>query len=163
MQHKKGISNSVADYMYPLATGNGATGKIKEEIRCSTTEDKEVVVEEDEEVDELDWIELEDEEEELLTTSPDRYPTMASSASEELLKEQATDEKCIEIMVGINQRRGGAFETNTESLIVRKVENEAKIGPPEIPRKRVLYTAHYPVTSAHPGGRTMYRYLRRNF
>lgn len=55
------------------------------------------------------------------------------------------------------------FASNGEGLIVRRVEKESQIVIPEVLRERFLYMTHYPVTSAHPGGRRMYTSLRRNF
>lgn len=95
--------------MSRFVPGNGATGGIKEEISCFATEGKEVNVKKEEGVVDLDWIEPEDEGDEVLSPSPDKQPTMVPINTKELLTGRATDERCMEIMAGINQRRGGTF------------------------------------------------------
>lgn len=110
----------------------------------------------------MDLTERDDEEDKVAATSPHRQPTAVPITPEEPMKEQATDEVCMEIMVGRNQRRGALFEANKYGLLVRKVQYQAQIVLPEVLRERVLYMAHYSVTSAHPGGRRIYTSIRRN-
>lgn len=66
-------------------------------------------------------------------------------------------------MMGISQERGGIFAVDDEGLIVQNVGRENQIVIPHRLRGRVPYMNHYPVTSAHPGGRKMYASLLRNF
>lgn len=140
-----------------VTTENGATEEIEDQIDCLATGDKVTTdVEDEDEVgreeleNEVQWVGLETNSHDVLATSPENQPTMVPITTQESLKEHSSNERYREIIKTINQGSGGAFASSEEGLIVRGVKKEAQIVILEALGERVIYVAHYPVTSAHP-------------
>ncbi|CDF38075.1 unnamed protein product [Chondrus crispus] len=134
IKYKKGKANSQADALSRLRTAGETVDEIDNEIPCFTAEPAEGTVEDEESIDAADDIlALEG------GTAPDRLDQFQAVRT---------------------------FSTETEELegtLCRTAVEFVQVVIPQSLRDRVLGLSHYAKLAGHPGGRKLYKTLRRYF
>lgn len=84
---------------------------------------------------------------------------------ETIVEEQSSDKFCLKIKTKVDNGRTKRYRFDERGLLVRisPIDSSVQIVVPEKLRARVLYLAHYPKTSGHPGGTRLFSTLRREF
>ncbi len=185
---QKGKVNAVADMLSRIPTDGHATVEVDTEPPCFMPHDEDN--EQDVWYLDVDWADISDEEAEgtddelelpedleLLDEADDgidyilastisppdpRPPTIISV--EEMLLEQSTDEFCQKVRQEINS--GGEtkfFEEEETGVLSRQCGPHKQVVVRKSLRQRLLHLAHYTKPGGHPGGRRMYKTLRRQF
>ncbi|CDF32470.1 unnamed protein product [Chondrus crispus] len=99
-------------------------------------------------------------------TAPDRFDQFQAVTPEELIREQAVDPFCNCIKEEMDAGKVRTFSMETEELegtLCRTAAEFVQVVIPQSVRDRVLGLSHYAKLAGHPGGRKLYKTLRRYF
>ena len=96
----------------------------------------------------------------------DRLDHFQAVAREELIREKAVDPFCSRIKEEMDAGKARTFTTEAEELegtLCRTAAEFVQVVIPQSLRDRILGLSHYPKLAGHPGGRKLYKTLRRYF
>ena len=96
----------------------------------------------------------------------DRLDHFQAVAPQELIREQAIDPLCTRIREEMDAGRTRTFKTEAEEFegtLCRTAAESVQVVIPQSLKERVLGLSHYAKLAGHPGGRKLYKTLRRHF
>ena len=161
LKYKKGKANSQAEALSRLLTKEETVDEIDDEIPCFMAEPADAT-----EIEEEVFGRVED----ILALegwpASDRLDHFQAVAPEELIHEQAVDPFCSRIKEETDAGKLRTFTTEAEEFegtLCRNAAEFVQVIIPQSLRYPALGLSHYAKLAGHPGGRKLYKTLRRYF
>ena len=144
--YKKGKLNNQADALSRLRTLGETAVDFDEDIPCFAMEES---------AQDLSDAALTSQDSLLVAENANSKLEVLPITTEELLRSQLADEFCASIRSRLNGGEALPFALDDCGLLHRCVEAHSQVVVPSDLRSRVLYMAHYPKLSGHPGWRKL--------